>query len=185
MERYSDAEVLPMGMHLNAASMDAINKALADGTAVDTTAGPRPAVDPPDLKAMEKEFQDRVIKLAKRHNWNCYHTHDSRKSAAGYPDLTIVRVGGPLFFAELKREGEHPTAAQMTWLELIRSAGIAAYVWRPSDWPAIVEVLSRAARPSEHRGEGPAAAVHSGSGDGGRGRKGAARRRAGSRDDQR
>ena len=51
----------------------------------------------------EKELQAAVVELAGYLKWRCYHTYDSRRSNAGFPDLTMVRYGR-LIFAELKSE---------------------------------------------------------------------------------
>jgi hypothetical protein len=61
-----------------------------------------------------------------------YHTHDSRRSPGGFPDLVCVGPGGVLF-RELKREGRNPTPAQQRWLDALTAAGSDAGVWRPSD----------------------------------------------------
>lgn len=88
----------------------------------------------------EEDFDARLVKLAKELLWDSYHTHDSRKSAGGFPDRTFWR--DRVFFAELKAEDGKLSAAQSTVIEGLRSAGAEVYVWRPSDWPAIVEVLT-------------------------------------------
>jgi len=51
----------------------------------------------------EKEWQAQVIKLATMLSWKVFHTHDSRRSTAGYPDLTLVRRSR-VVFAELKTD---------------------------------------------------------------------------------
>lgn len=95
----------------------------------------------------ERDFQDRVVELARLRRWLVYHTHDSRRSDPGFPDLVMVR-GGVLVFAELKTEKGRLTRDQQKWLhELDRTSAATArvvqvYGWRPSDWPHIVEVLA-------------------------------------------
>ncbi len=96
-----------------------------------------PAEDP----ASEKELQADVVRFAKRHGWLVYHTTDSRKSAAGFPDLILLR-GSVLIVAELKTATGKVTADQATWLESFRAAGVATYLWRPGDWLVIQRVLS-------------------------------------------
>ncbi len=103
------------------------------------------SVEPgPPLDILETPFQNRVIDLAKRHGFICYHTHNSRRSAKGYPDVAFAKVGAPFryFLAELKRETEKPSPEQLVWINAIRAAGIDCYLWRPSDWPFIVQTLS-------------------------------------------
>ena len=114
----------------------------------------------------EKDFQANIEAAAKRLGWHVYHTHDARRSAAGFPDLVMVRRGR-LIFAELKREkGSTTTKAQYEWLrELLKvrdriatllsqpssppdeltiaHAGriVGVYRWHPSDWPDVEKVL--------------------------------------------
>src|SRR6185437_6320236 len=60
-----------------------------------------------------------------------YHTHDSRRSPAGYPDLTIVGPRGVLF-RELKTQRGKISAEQQRWLDALTAAGQNAAVWRPA-----------------------------------------------------
>ena len=60
-----------------------------------------------------------------------YHTHDARRSAAGYPDWTIVGAHGVLF-RELKRQSGKVSPEQQAWLDALREAGQDACVWRPA-----------------------------------------------------
>lgn len=117
--------------------------ALASGQAVETgrQAGNVQgiSVPPPSAKVSEAAFQAQVIEYAKGRGWQVYHPYDSRKSQAGYPDLTLWRER--LVFAELKAETGETTAAQEKCIEELRAAGQEVYLWRPSDMAAIVEVL--------------------------------------------
>jgi hypothetical protein len=79
----------------------------------------------------ETDLQDRIIAICKRLGLDVYHTHDSRRSEAGFPDLVIAGDYGHLF-AELKRQDRHPTAPQQAWLDRLAKTGTAV-VWRPSD----------------------------------------------------
>lgn len=99
----------------------------------------RPKTPAPSIVS-EKQFQSAVIALAKRHLWLCYHTFDSRKSMAGFPDLVLVR--DRIIFAELKTETGRPTADQERWLEGLREAGAEVYLWKPSDWVSIEATLA-------------------------------------------
>ena len=90
----------------------------------------------------EKDFQAAVLALAKENGWLCYHTHDSRKSQAGFPDLVMVR-GVHLIFVELKTEDGKLGADQHNWIEALRGVErINVWVWRPSNWPIIVKILT-------------------------------------------
>jgi hypothetical protein len=81
----------------------------------------------------ERELQNAVIELAGYLGWRTYHTHDSRRSNPGFPDLVLVR--DRLIFAELKSAKGRLSPAQQFWLaDLEHDAGQEVYVWRPSDW---------------------------------------------------
>jgi hypothetical protein len=78
----------------------------------------------------------------------CYHTYNSRGSHKGFPDLVLIHPGlGVVIFAELKAEGQYPTLEQRLWLAALETVALAApetvYVrlWRPRDWPEVVEML--------------------------------------------
>ena len=88
------------------------------------------------LEQPERSFQQQVEDAARFLGWRYYHTRRSDGSAKGFPDLVLVRRPW-IIFAELKREGRHPTKAQQAWLDELKACGIETYVWRPSDWPAI------------------------------------------------
>lgn len=84
---------------------------------------------------LEKPFQDGVIKLAKYHGYTLiYHTHDSRRSAPGFPDLVMINpVSGRVLFRELKRNKGRVTGEQQAWLDGLVTVGLDAGVWRPND----------------------------------------------------
>jgi hypothetical protein len=49
-----------------------------------------------------------------------------------------------LLIAELKVPGGVVTLAQQHWLEVLRQVShIEVYLWKPDDWPEIVEKLLR------------------------------------------
>ena len=89
----------------------------------------------------EKQWQAQVMEMAGWLGWSVYHTHDSRRSEAGFPDLTLVR-GERLLFAELKTEVGRVSGAQERWLSMLRAVpGVEVFVWRPSDAKAVALVL--------------------------------------------
>ena len=82
----------------------------------------------------EKSLQDSVMDLARALGWRAYHTHDSRRSPAGFPDLVLVHPRqGRLLFRELKTMRGRVTPDQEAWLADLIAAGQDAAVWRPSD----------------------------------------------------
>ena len=100
-------------------------------------------IDPDTIrfKMTEKEFQAQVVEMAKAFGWLVYHTWNSQHSAAGFPDLVMVR-GGKLIFAELKTEKGMLSDAQWEWaMELKGVKGVNAYMWRPSSIDEIEYVL--------------------------------------------
>jgi len=88
----------------------------------------------------EKELMQQVLQLAHLRGWLCYHTHDSRHSAKGYPDLTLVR-GKRLVFMELKTDAGKTTVEQDDWIDCLRAAGQEVYLLRPSQWSDIERIL--------------------------------------------
>lgn len=90
----------------------------------------------------EAEWQSTVRAGFTAAGWLVYHTFDSRKSAAGFPDLTLLSPAGRLVFAELKTDTGKVTAAQQLWLDRLTAGGHAAYLWRPNDWDKIQEVIN-------------------------------------------
>ncbi len=103
--------------------------------------GPRPwSPLPPNLS--EKDWQQVVLDLAGWRGWRGYHTHDSRRSAPGFPDLILCR-GPRLLALELKRDGGRPTRPQLEWLHVLGQVpGVEARIVRPADWPAVQDLLA-------------------------------------------
>lgn len=136
-----------MGMRVNPAVQAAIERAEREGRVHDPAADlARKAAeeaaanpDPAEEAQSEKAFQADIVKFAEKQGWTCYHTYNSRKSQEGYPDLTLVRER--VVWIEAKTETGVVSAAQQTWHELLNAAGQEAYIFRPKDWPQIVEVL--------------------------------------------
>jgi VRR-NUC domain len=94
-----------------------------------------------DATVTERDLQDQVLALARIFGWKVFYPWTSVHSAAGWPDLALVKA--PRFVvAEIKTQRGRLTAAQRDWLEELEDyPGIEVFVWRPSDWPQIVEVL--------------------------------------------
>lgn len=99
-------------------------------------------VERPEIWCAEGEFQNAVNRLAAKNGWLIYHTHNSKRSQPGFPDLVALKDGF-LVFAELKRERNAKlTDAQALWLsELEEIDEIQVELWRPSDWDKIVETF--------------------------------------------
>lgn len=95
--------------------------------------------EPLSASISEKDFQRLVITEANRLGWMVFHPFDSRKSEAGYPDITLVR--DRVVWMELKADAGRLSAAQETWGEAISFARGEWYCFRPRDWQTILEVL--------------------------------------------
>jgi hypothetical protein len=97
---------------------------------------------PPAADCAEEDFQAKLLAYAHQRGWLIYHPYRSLKSKEGYPDLTMVRLKR-VVFAELKSETGKESNAQTEWRRALERVGghVEAYLWRPSDWAGIAEVL--------------------------------------------
>ena len=88
------------------------------------------------VNILEADFQAQVVKLATVLGWKVYHTHDSRRSHEGFPDLILIRRSR-LIAAELKTRKETTTSDQRQWLCAFIGLGDYAEVslWRPDAPP--------------------------------------------------
>lgn len=88
----------------------------------------------------EKVFMRTVIDVCRLHGYTVFHTHDSRHSQPGFPDLEIIGHGR-IFHRELKLDTGRTTPDQTACINLINQNGGDAAVWRPSMWPQIIHEL--------------------------------------------
>jgi hypothetical protein len=97
-----------------------------------------------DTPLSEAAFMSAITRLARANQWMVYHTHNSKRSPEGYPDLTLAKPGEPLIFAELKTLTGQLTKPQEAWLAtLAATSGIVTALWRPTDLEAIVNLLRK------------------------------------------
>lgn len=102
--------------------------------------GGLPADTPEDTLLSE------IRRLAKPYGWLTYHTHDSRKSEEGFPDLVLTN-GVSLLMMELKDNTKKPSKEQAFWLSMLNHTGkVEAGIWRPNMWSEIVQRLTRGTR---------------------------------------
>lgn len=95
-----------------------------------------------DDNLSEAAFQQQVLELAMLCGWHTYHTHNSQRSAPGWPDLALCRPPR-LILAELKTNRGRVKLEQKEWLGVLRAcSGIEVYLWHPCDWREIVALLS-------------------------------------------
>lgn len=82
----------------------------------------------------ESTLQARVIAHARTLGWLVYHTHDSRRSQPGFPDLVLVHEKQErVLYRELKTQRGRVRPEQTAWLRALTRAGQDAAVWRPTD----------------------------------------------------
>lgn len=109
-----------------------------------------------DRSLSERDWQAQVVDYARMRQWMVAHFRPAltekgtwltavAADGAGFPDLCMVR-GKRIIFSEIKKELGKPTDKQHVWLDRLGFAAegsgtVEVYVWRPSDWPLIVEVL--------------------------------------------
>jgi hypothetical protein len=74
---------------------------------------------------------------AKRKRWRTPAARDG----VGWPDVVLVR--DRIIFAELKSGTGQTTTTQREWLQRLADAGGECYVWRDTDYEAVVAVLSQ------------------------------------------
>lgn len=76
----------------------------------------------------EKTVQGQIEEHLALYRWDwVYHTHDSRRSQRGLPDLLAIR-GPRKVWLEVKRVGERPTADQVMVMTLLHDAGDEVYL---------------------------------------------------------
>jgi len=92
------------------------------------------------LAVTEKDLQSAILEWMRWSGWKIYHTHDSRRSQPGFPDLVAVK-GSRLVFAELKREKGKIRPEQVEWLDALAEAHDEVYFVRPSSQDDFLEDL--------------------------------------------
>lgn len=103
----------------------------------------------------ESQFQAAVQDYATLNQWSWMHiqkalndrgywrTPITGQLGKGWPDLVLCR-GSRLLFVELKGEHGKVTGIQSEVLAVLGVVPCAeVYVWRPSDWPLILDTLKR------------------------------------------
>jgi hypothetical protein len=122
-------------------------------TALDlmTSPGHAPFTRQMALDMSEAVLQSTIIGFASQSlSWLCYHTHDSRRSVPGFPDLVLVHERQQrVIFTELKKENGRQSPPQRVWERVLLAVGpvvrIEYYLWRPSNWLSgeIGQILQR------------------------------------------
>ena len=96
----------------------------------------------------ESELQHAVVELAHLRGWLVAHFRPARLESgrvitpvsadgAGFPDLVLVR--DRVLFVELKSERGRLAPAQELWRDRLLQADAVWHVWRPADWPDLID----------------------------------------------
>ncbi|MFA5376404.1 MAG: VRR-NUC domain-containing protein [Dehalococcoidia bacterium] len=102
-------------------------------------------------KISENAFQAQFIDLARQLGWRVAHFRPSinrrgkwstavQGDGVGFPDNILVK-GSRIIAAELKSEAGKLTPEQLIWLNVFRLTDAEVYVFKPSDYDNIVEIL--------------------------------------------
>ena len=91
--------------------------------------------------ASEKDLMQMLMDAAMVNQWAIYHTHDSRRSDPGFPDLVLVKNGVLLFF-ELKQQKGRVSVHQQAWIDALSAVGfnVRAAIVRPDPKPGEISV---------------------------------------------
>lgn len=105
-----------------------------------------------NLAMSEAQLLAAVRRLAQLRGFMAYHTHDSRRSEPGFPDLVLVSARQRrLVFAELKTATGKTSPAQDEWLAALAAAGAEVFLWRPADLQTVIPAVLGGATVSEDR----------------------------------
>lgn len=104
------------------------------------------------LELSERQWQKVVLDMFKIYGWRTAHFDASVRvvgkertfvgdvGSKGFPDIIACRPKR-IIFAELKSEKGRLSEQQKEWLALLNISDAETYVWRPSDYNDIQEVL--------------------------------------------
>jgi hypothetical protein len=91
----------------------------------------------------ESDLDRQVRELALRYGWPlAYHTFDSRRSTAGFPDWIFARHSR-LVALELKTTTGRPTLEQVQWIGVLQTIpGVDAAIIQPSGLQHAADLLA-------------------------------------------
>lgn len=107
-----------------------------------------------DASMSEAQFQALVVDTARVLGWRVAHFRRATMAngrtvtpvaadGAGFPDLVLVHPDGGVLYRELKTSRGKVAPHQRAWGEALVGAGADWAVWRPADWPDVLEQLQR------------------------------------------
>lgn len=104
-----------------------------------------------EIKITEKQFSSQVEDLFDLYQWTWTHFRPGMMQSGrwvtplsgfkGFPDYCAVKKD-KLIFLELKSDKGKTSPSQKIWLSKLKDAGCDVYVFKPSDFEKIVEVLN-------------------------------------------
>ncbi|MBC9717865.1 VRR-NUC domain-containing protein [Streptomyces sp. TRM66268-LWL] len=96
--------------------------------------------------ASEEQWRRQVREIATRYGWQLqYHTADSRRSDAGWPDEVFGHADQRrTLFVEFKTDSGRIRPAQRVWLTHLSDSGFEVALWRPCDLHTVLRVLGPA-----------------------------------------
>lgn len=81
----------------------------------------------------ERQWMSQVLKMLRLAGWATYHTFDSRRSTAGFPDIIAIKERRMLAI-ELKADKGKATPEQIAWIRAFAQvAWVDAFVLRPAE----------------------------------------------------
>lgn len=102
---------------------------------------PKTMTAPRDLLVLtEKQWQRLVTDTADLFRWKWFHFPQMIGNPKGFPDLILIKHGRTAY-AELKTEKGKVSPDQQRVHEELAMCGVPVFVWRPSDWKMVVDVL--------------------------------------------
>jgi len=104
------------------------------------------------MKITESAFQAVIVETARLTGWKSVHIlptklqngrwRSAQSGDTGFPDLVLAHPQRGVIFAELKTQLGRVTDQQLDWITTLKAAGAEAYIWRPSDWNEIKQILT-------------------------------------------
>ena len=110
------------------------------------------------VQISESDFQRQVVDVLRLHNYRVAHFTAAQNQRGqwrtpvtadgkGFPDLVAVRPASRIrtprvLFIELKAQAGRISKEQTLWANDLVGAGAEHFIWRPSDWDALIEAIA-------------------------------------------
>ena len=97
----------------------------------------------------EADIQSGILEAAALGGWLAYHTHDSRRSHVGFPDLVLVRPPEVLLL-ELKGARGRVSEVQREWIAALQGCDqVTAAIIYPEAYDTVIRHLLRPSASAE------------------------------------